>query len=100
MPRSPCRLTQWSCVALTVLGLLPWALMCGALVYRAIHSPVPLTMSVVAWVAMLVPLWVIWFGSIAWHKRHESAFPAMVMAAPLVMCTAVFLLMPAAASAH
>jgi len=49
---------------------------------------------------MMVPLWVLWFGMIAWRQRHESAVPAMVMVAPLLICAALFMLMPEAASAH
>ncbi len=100
MPRTLCRLTQAVCIALATLGLFPWALMCGALMIRAIESRLPLTMSVVAWMAMLVPFWVLWFGAIAWSKRNETAIPAMIMAAPLVICMGLFMLIPETAAAN
>lgn len=97
MPQSPFRFTQWSCVVLTMLGLMPWATTAGSLVYHAIESPVPLTMSVAAWLAMLVPVWVAWFGALAWSKRNESAVPAVVMTLPIVVCIGLFFVMPAGA---
>ena len=85
MPRTPCRFTQMSCVAMVVLGLLPWALLVGALMLHAIQSPVPLTMSVVTWLVLLVPVWVIWFAIVAWRKRNETVLPAVLMAVPIAV---------------
>lgn len=96
MSRAPCRLTQLSCVLLVVLSAAPWAWLSGDLVLQAIHSRLPLTLSVAAWLVMLVPLWVCWFALIAWQRRHESSAPAIVMAAPLLVVTTAFLLMPQA----
>ncbi len=98
MSRAPCRMTQWSCVALVVLGLLPWALLVGSLLYRAVNSQLPITMSVIAWLVLLVPMWVAWFAISAWNQRHETAVPAMIMAAPVVLVTALFLALPAGAA--
>jgi hypothetical protein len=94
MPQSTFRLTQWFCVLLTLVGLLPWAATAASLVYRAIESPVPLTMSVAAWLAMLVPLWVAWFGVLAWSKRDETALPAVMMTLPIIVCIALFFVIP------
>lgn len=96
MSRAPRRLTQLSCVAMVVLGLLPWTFLVGGLVLRAINSQQPLAMSVIAWIVLLVPLWVIWFAAAAWNKRDESAAPAVLMAAPVAVVLALFLVIPAA----
>ena len=96
---SPCRLTQVSCIAMVALGLLPWGLLVGALALHAIDSSVPVTMSVVVWLVLLVPMWVAWFGSVAWRKRHETAIPAVVMAAPIVVITALFFMLPSGVAA-
>lgn len=96
MSRAPRRLTQISCVAMVVLGLLPWTFLVGGLVLRAINSQQPLAMSVIAWIVLLVPLWVIWFAAAAWSKRDESAAPAVLMAAPVAVVLALFLVIPAA----
>jgi len=95
MSRAPCRVTQFSCVAMVLFGLLPWALLVGGLVLRAIDSRLPLTMSVVAWMVLLVPLWVMWFAAAAWSKRDETAAPAVMMAAPVAVVMALFLVIPA-----
>jgi len=95
MSRSPRRLTQISWIAIVVFGLLPWALLTGGLVLRAIASHQPLTMSVAAWMVLLVPLWVMWFAASAWSKRDETAIPAVVMAAPVAVVMALFLVVPA-----
>ena len=94
MLRNPCRLTQFSCIAMVALGLLPWGLLVGALALHAIDSSVPVAMSVIVWLVLLVPLWVALFGTVAWRKRHETALPAVMMAAPILVITAVFLMMP------
>jgi hypothetical protein len=97
MPRA-CRFTQISCIAVVVLGLLPWGLLVAALLLEAIDSHLPLTMSLAAWAVMLVPLWVSWFAIVAWRKRHETAVPAVLMALPSTVVTAWFMLMPVAAA--
>ncbi|MEQ1717469.1 MAG: hypothetical protein ABL907_16075 [Hyphomicrobium sp.] len=99
MSRTPCRLTQLSCVAMVALGLLPWALLVGALLLRAIDSTLPLTMSLLAWVVLLVPVWVGWFAVIAWRQRDETALPAVLMAAPFVVVTAMFMMLPSGVAA-
>lgn len=99
MLRTPCRLTQWSCVAMVVLGLLPWALLVGALVLKAIDSTSPLALSIAAWIVLLVPMWVAWFGAIAWRQRHETVVPAVIMAAPVLVITTLFMLIPNGAAA-
>lgn len=96
MSRAPCRVTQLSCVAMVLFGLMPWALLVGGLLLRAIESRLPLTMSIVAWMVLLVPLWVIWFALAAWSKRNETAKPAVMMAAPVAVVMALFLVIPAA----
>lgn len=95
MSETPCRITQWSCIALVVLAVAPWALLTAGLVYRAVNSSQPLTSTLVAWMVLLVPLWVFWFAAAAWEQRHESAMPALVMAAPAPLVTALFFLVPA-----
>ncbi len=95
MSRAPRRLTQISCVAMVVFGLLPWAFLTGGLILRAINSQQPLTMSVAAWMVLLVPLWVMWFAAAAWSKRDETAMPAVLMAAPVAVVVALFLVVPA-----
>ena len=77
MPRIPCRFTQLSCIALVMLGLLPWGLLVGALMFEAIDSALPLTMSLAAWLVLLLPLWVMLFAIVAWRRRDESAVPAV-----------------------
>ena len=98
MPRAPCRLTQMSCIALVMLGLLPWGLLVGGLMLEAIDSSLPLTMALAAWLVLLVPLWVLWFAIVAWRKRNESAVPAVLMAVPSVVVSALFMLMPLGAT--
>ena len=100
MPRAPCRLTQLSCIAFVVLGLLPWGLLVGALTLDAIGSSMPLAMSLAAWLVLLVPLWVSWFAIVAWRQRNQSAFPAVLMAVPCAIVMAWFMLLPAAAALH
>lgn len=94
MSLAPRRLAQLGCVAIVIAGLAPWASFTGRMLVKAIESHQPLTMSVVAWVVMLVPLWVAWFAMSAWSRRNETAMPAMLMAAPLVVVTALFLTVP------
>lgn len=94
MSLDPFRTTQWSCVAVVAMGMMPWALLVGSLLVRAIDSASPLTMSVVTWVVLLVPLWVAWFGALAWRHRNETAAPALIMAAPILLITALFMLIP------
>lgn len=95
MSRVPTRLTQLSCVALVVAGLTPWTLLLAGLHVRAIDSTIPLTMSIAVWMVLLVPLWVLWFAVTAWDKRNETALPAIIMAAPVALVTALFLVIPA-----
>lgn len=99
MSRTPCRITQLSCAVTAALGFLPWGLLLAAATLQAIESPDPLTMSVAAWLVLLVPLWVLWFAVVAWNRRHESAMPALLMAAPAVVVTAMLLALPIAQSA-
>lgn len=99
MLRSARRVVQWSCIALVVLGALPWLALVGSLVIRAVESRQPIAMSVIAWVVLLVPLWVMWFATAAWDQRHETAIPAVLMAMPLLVVTVLFMLLPAAAAA-
>ena len=91
------RLTQISCIAMVLVGLLPWGFLTARLVLRAIDSHLPLTMSVAAWMVLLVPLWVVWFAIAAWAKRDESTLPAVLMAAPVAVVTALFLVVPGVA---
>lgn len=98
MLRSPCRLTQVSCVAMVALGLLPWGLMVGGLLLHAIESSVPLTMSLAVWLVLLVPMWVVLFAIVAWRKRNESAIPAVLMALPSAIVTGLFMLLPLGAT--
>jgi cytochrome bd-type quinol oxidase subunit 2 len=98
MPRCPNRITQWSCVAITAVCLVPWALLVGTLVIRAIDSRQPLAMSLFAWIVLLVPLWVIMLAVVAWQKRDESERPAVLMALPLVAISALFFMLPLGAA--
>jgi hypothetical protein len=91
---SPRRITQFSCLAAVVLGVLPWVLTLTAVTVYAIESSGPLPMMVVAWLVLLVPLWVAWFGAMAWRQRHETAVPAVVMATPPVLVAALFFMLP------
>jgi membrane protein DedA with SNARE-associated domain len=86
-------------VATTLLGFLPWGLVVGAMTLQAIESPSPLTMSVVTWLVLLLPLWVAWFAVVAWNKRDETAMPAVLMALPAIVATVMLLAMPVAQSA-
>ena len=94
MPRFNFRFTQWSCIAMTALGLVPWALLVGALMLRAIDSRQPLTLTLATWLVLLVPLWVIAVGIVAWQKRDESVQPALLMGLPLVPVAALFFILP------
>jgi hypothetical protein len=94
MPFTPRRYTQLSCIMMVVLGLLPWALLVGALMLQAIDSSQPLAMSLFAWLVLLVPLWIVLFAAVAWRKRHETAVPAILMAVPSVVVTALFMVLP------
>lgn len=95
MSRVPRRFTQLACAFVVLLSALPWAWLTGDLLVKAVHSRVPLALSLAAWLVMLVPIWVCWFAVIAWQKRHETSAPAIVMAAPVLVVTTAFLLMPA-----
>ena len=94
MSLAPRRLAQFCCVAIVLAGLMPWAAFTGRLLGVAVESHKPLTMSVLAWLVMLVPLWVAWFATSAWSRRDESAVPALLMAAPPLIVTALFLAVP------
>lgn len=99
MSSTPCRFTQFSCVATAVVGFLPWGIVMAAMTLQAIESPAPLMMSMAAWLVMLLPLWVVWFGIVAWNKRHESIMPALLMAMPALLVTAIVFALPVAQSA-
>ena len=99
MTRTPCRITQLSCAVTALLGFLPWGLLLAAATLQAIESPAPLTMSFAVWLVLLVPIWVVWFGVVAWNKRHESVMPAVLMAVPAIVVTAMMLALPIAQSA-
>lgn len=99
MSPSPCRITQLSCLATTLVGVLPWGIVVGAMTLQAIESSSPLTMSVVTWLVLLLPLWVAWFAVVAWNKRHETALPAVLMALPTIVAIVMLLAMPVAQSA-
>ncbi len=92
--RPPYRKTQLFCIVLVVVGLLPWGLLSAALMLEAIDGAVPLVMSVAAWLVLLVPLWVVWFAVLAWRRRNETAMPAVLMACPSVVSSALYVLMP------
>lgn len=99
MSRGPCRITQLSCLAATLLGVLPWGLVVAAMMLQAIESSSPLTMTVATWLVLLLPLWVAWFAVVAWNKREETALPAVLMALPTIVATVMLLAMPTAQSA-
>lgn len=99
MSSSPCRVTQLSCLATTLLGMLPWGILVGAMTLQAVESHSPLTMSVATWLVLLLPLWVGWFAIVAWNKRNETALPAVLMALPAIVATVMLLAMPVAQSA-
>ena len=88
------RMIQLICAAIAVLGFLPWGLMLGDAMLHAIESPVPLRHSLHAWLVLLVPLWVIWFAMVSWHRRNETSMPALLMAAPGALITILALSLP------
>ena len=98
MPRAPSRMTQYVCVAITVAATVPWVLLVGALLIRAVDSSQPLTMAIIAWLVMLVPMWVAMLAAIAWKKRNETERPAVIMALPPLGISALFFFMPATIS--
>ena len=101
MSHAPCRLTQLSCVALALGGMLPWGLLIAALTLRAIDAPVPFPPSLIAaCVVAMLPVWVAWFAVLAWRRRNETALPAVLMALPSAIVTALLMLLPAAATMH
>lgn len=94
MSLSQFRVVQLSCIALVVLGTLPWLLLASAMLLKAVQSTSPLAMSVAAWIVLLVPLWVAWFAVAAWSKRDETPAPAVLMALPLPFVGMLFMLVP------
>lgn len=97
---APSRVLQIACAVAAILGFLPWAIVFGGTVLKAIESQAPLTMSVAAWLVLLVPLWVIWFAILAWQNRDVSARPAVLMALPAVVITALVLALPSATTTN
>ena len=93
---SPSRKLQVICLLVACIGFAPWALMFSRTVLRAIESEQPLAMSVAAWLVLLVPVWVVWFGIIAWRDRNATVAPAVLMALPALIIGGVRLLMPIA----
>jgi hypothetical protein len=91
---APSRILQICCAVAAVLGFLPWGRMFGDTVFQAIESPSPLAMSLAAWLVLLVPLWVVWFAILAWQNRNVSVRPAVLMALPAVVITALVLALP------
>ena len=88
------RIVQLLCAAVAVIGFLPWGQMLAGTIGRAIESNAPLMLSVAAWLVLLVPIWVLWFAVVAWHQRHVSARPAVLMAVPAVVVTALLVALP------
>jgi len=87
-------IVQVSCAAIALLGFLPWAVVLAEALLQAIESPLPLQHSLLAWLVLLVPLWVLWFAIVSWRKRNETVMPAMLMAAPAVLITLLAIAMP------
>ncbi len=90
------RTIQISCIGLVALSALPWMLLAGSMLLKAVESTSPLAMSVAAWLVLLVPLWVAWFAAAAWSKRDETSAPAVLMALPLPFVAVLFMIVPAA----
>jgi hypothetical protein len=97
---APSRVLQLCCAVAAALGFLPWASMFGDTVFHAIESPSPVAMSLAAWLVLLVPLWVVWFAILAWQKRDVSVRPAVLMALPAVVITALVLALPSMTPAN
>jgi hypothetical protein len=95
----PRLIVQIVCATIALLGFLPWALVLGEAMLQAIESPLPLQHSLMAWLVLLVPLWVIWFAIVSWRKRNETVMPAMLMAAPAVFITLLAIAMPLTSAA-
>ena len=86
------RLQVASAIAV-VPGFLPWSQLADNAVHGAIHSEqAALTLSVVAWLLLLLPLWVAWFALRAWEQRNVSCLPAVLMAVPSLLVTAITVL--------
>lgn len=94
---APSRRLQIGCAIVALIGFAPWALMFSGTVLHAIESDKPLAMSVAAWLVLLVPVWVIWFGLVAWRDRDASTTPAVLMALPAVLITGFGMVLPLAA---
>ena len=96
MPRAPSRYLQIGCAIVAAVGFAPWAMTFARTVLTAIESETPLAMSIAAWLVLLVPVWVIWFGLLAWRERDASNTPALLMALPAVLIAGLSLLRPLA----
>ena len=93
-PMRRTRTIQIVCALIAALGFLPWALMLGDATLQAIESPLPLRHSLLAWLVLLVPLWVTWFAIVTWHHRNETSMPALLMAAPGALISLLALSVP------
>lgn len=91
---APSRALQIGCAVAALVGFLPWGIIFDGMVLGAIESHAPLTMSVIAWFVLLVPVWVLWFAFLAWTERDVSARPAILMAIPAVVITALMITLP------
>lgn len=94
MEPAPSRFLQVACAVIALLGFAPWALVFAGTMLGAIESKSPLVMSVAAWLVLLIPVWVIWFGIVAWRDRDVSAKPAVLMALPGVLFTVLAMTAP------
>ncbi len=87
MTPAPSRSLQIACAVVACLGFAPWGLVFAGALVGAIESKSPLFMSVAAWIVLLIPVWVIWFATVAWRERDVSAKPAVLMAVPGALFT-------------
>lgn len=94
MVPAPSRIVQIGCALAVVVGFLPWCLMVAFTVLGAIESTSPIAMTIAAWATLLVPVWVAWFATLAWRQRNISARPAVLMALPVLLVTAIVLALP------
>lgn len=94
--RTPSRITQVSCATAGFVGLIPWGFLTPSLINSSISSATPLTMSVATWLVVLVPIWVGWFAVMAWDRRDVSSVPAVLMAVPAIVVTALLIALPLA----
>lgn len=94
MTPAPSRFLQIACAVIALLGFAPWALVFAGAVLGAIESKSPLVMAIAAWLVLLIPVWVIWFGIVAWRERDVSAKPAVLMALPGALFTVLAMTTP------